>query len=91
MPEKEWDYTYSIKMVQQLMGGRLYPLTLEGLDCAMRGLVREADGPSDAVITYGFLLIDLVGQPLERHQCAFGRPGPYCAHASRKNKHCGRV
>jgi hypothetical protein len=54
-------------------------------------LVREADGPSDAVITYGFLLSDLVGQPVERHQCAFGRPSPYCAYASRKNKHCGRV
>ncbi len=76
MPEKEWDYTYSIKMVQRLMGGRLYPLTLEGLDCAMRKLVREADGPSDAVIIYGFLLRDLVGQPLERHQCAFGRTRP---------------
>ncbi len=38
--EKEWDYTHSIGMVQQLMGGRMYPLTLEGLDRAMRELVR---------------------------------------------------
>jgi len=40
VPEKEWDYTHSIKMVHQLMGGRMYPLTLDGLDRAMRELVR---------------------------------------------------
>jgi uncharacterized protein with von Willebrand factor type A (vWA) domain len=27
-------------MVQQLIGGRMYPLTLDGLDRAMRELVR---------------------------------------------------
>ncbi len=40
VPEKEWDFTYSIQMVKQLMGGRMYPLTLDGLDRAMRELVR---------------------------------------------------
>ena len=40
VPEAEWDFTYSIAMVKQLMGGRMYPLTLEGLDRAMRELVR---------------------------------------------------
>jgi uncharacterized protein with von Willebrand factor type A (vWA) domain len=40
VPEPEWDFTYSIQMVRQLMGGRMYPLTLEGLDRAMRELVR---------------------------------------------------
>jgi hypothetical protein len=40
VPEKEWEFTYSIKMVQQLMEGRMYPLTLDGLDRAMRELVR---------------------------------------------------
>jgi hypothetical protein len=40
VPEREWDFTYSIKMVRQLMGGRMYPLTLDGLDRAMRELVR---------------------------------------------------
>ena len=40
VPEKEWDFTYSIQMVRQLMGGRMYPLTLDGLDRAMRELVR---------------------------------------------------
>jgi len=38
--EKEWDYTQSIRIMRQLMGGRRYPLTLEGLDKAMRELVR---------------------------------------------------
>jgi uncharacterized protein len=40
MPEQKREFTCSIKMVQQLMGGRMYPLTLEGLDRAMRELVR---------------------------------------------------
>ncbi len=39
-PEAHWGYTHSISMVQQLMGGRMYPLTLDGLDRAMRELVR---------------------------------------------------
>jgi uncharacterized protein with von Willebrand factor type A (vWA) domain len=38
--EKEWDHTQSIRMMRQLLGGRMYPLTLEGLDKAMRELVR---------------------------------------------------
>jgi uncharacterized protein len=38
--EKEWDYTQSIRILRQLIGGRMYPLTLEGLDKAMRELVR---------------------------------------------------
>jgi uncharacterized protein len=40
VPEDQWEYTQSIRMVRQLMGGRMYPLTLEGLDRAMRELVR---------------------------------------------------
>ncbi len=40
VPENEWEYTQSIRMMRQLMGGRMYPLTLEGLDRAMRELVR---------------------------------------------------
>jgi uncharacterized protein with von Willebrand factor type A (vWA) domain len=38
--QEQWEYTQSIRMVRQLMGGRMYPLTLEGLDRAMRELVR---------------------------------------------------
>jgi uncharacterized protein len=40
VPESQWEYTQSIRMVRQLIGGRMYPLTLEGLDRAMRELVR---------------------------------------------------
>src|ERR671935_236542 len=38
--EKDWDYTQSIRIMRQVMGGRMYPLTLEGLDKSMRELVR---------------------------------------------------
>jgi uncharacterized protein with von Willebrand factor type A (vWA) domain len=40
LPEEHWGSTQSIRMVRQLMAGRMYPLTLEGLDRAMRELVR---------------------------------------------------
>jgi len=40
VPEPEWGYTQSIRMVRQLMGNRMYPLTLDGLDRAMKELVR---------------------------------------------------
>jgi uncharacterized protein with von Willebrand factor type A (vWA) domain len=40
VPEGQWEYTQSIRAMRQLMGGRMYPLTLEGLDRAMRELVR---------------------------------------------------
>ncbi len=38
--EREWEMTESIKMMRQLLEGRMYPLTLEGLDAAMRELGR---------------------------------------------------
>jgi uncharacterized protein with von Willebrand factor type A (vWA) domain len=40
VPEREWDLTASIRMIRQLVAGRMYPLTLDGLDRAMRELVR---------------------------------------------------
>jgi uncharacterized protein len=40
VPQQQWEFTQSIRMIRQLMGGRMYPLTLEGLDRAMRELVR---------------------------------------------------
>ncbi|MFC6791499.1 VWA domain-containing protein [Methylobacterium komagatae] len=40
VPETHWGYTQSIGMVQRLMAGRMFPLTLEGLDSAARSLVR---------------------------------------------------
>ncbi len=39
-PERYWGGTPSIAMVRQLMEGRMFPLTLEGLDGAMRRLTR---------------------------------------------------
>jgi uncharacterized protein with von Willebrand factor type A (vWA) domain len=39
-PEDRWGYYESIGMTQQLMGDRMYPLTLSGLEEAMRTLAR---------------------------------------------------
>ncbi len=39
-PPEYWDWTHSVKMMRELMGGRMFPLTLEGLDGAMRELMR---------------------------------------------------
>jgi uncharacterized protein with von Willebrand factor type A (vWA) domain len=40
VPERHWDYTPSLQMLRQIMGSRMYPLTLGGLDEAMRELNR---------------------------------------------------
>ncbi|MEI6306298.1 MAG: VWA domain-containing protein [Deltaproteobacteria bacterium] len=34
-PLTEWNYTNSVQMLRQLMGGRMYPLTVEGLTTAI--------------------------------------------------------
>jgi uncharacterized protein with von Willebrand factor type A (vWA) domain len=41
VPEKQWEYSSSTQLIQQLMNGSMYPLTLEGLDDAMRELTRK--------------------------------------------------
>lgn len=38
--ERYWQYTQSISMFQKIMEGRMYPLTLAGLDAGMRELMR---------------------------------------------------
>jgi uncharacterized protein len=38
--ERHWDWTPSIGIVRNLLGGRMYPLTLDGLDAGMRALMR---------------------------------------------------
>jgi uncharacterized protein with von Willebrand factor type A (vWA) domain len=38
VPEKYWDGTTSIGMIRALMEGRMFPLTLDGIDRAMREL-----------------------------------------------------
>ena len=39
-PEERWPYYESIPMIRELMDDRMYPLTLSGLENAMRRLVR---------------------------------------------------
>jgi uncharacterized protein with von Willebrand factor type A (vWA) domain len=40
VPERYWEGTQSIEMMRTLMEGRMFPLTLDGLDRAMRRLTR---------------------------------------------------
>ena len=41
VPEEYWGYTASTEILRTLMDGRMYPLTLHGLDDAMRELSRK--------------------------------------------------
>jgi uncharacterized protein len=41
VPEQQWGYSQSTKLIRELMNDRMYPLTLEGLDDAMRELTRK--------------------------------------------------
>ncbi|MBV1696181.1 MAG: VWA domain-containing protein [Hyphomicrobiales bacterium] len=40
VPEEQWNWTPSIQLMRQLMDNRMFPLTLEGLDGAMKELMR---------------------------------------------------
>jgi uncharacterized protein len=40
-PERQWEYSHSTKVIQQLVNGSMFPLTLGGLDDAMRELTRK--------------------------------------------------
>jgi uncharacterized protein with von Willebrand factor type A (vWA) domain len=40
VPQSQWNYTHSIGLIGQLMGGRMFPLTLEGLERAIKALSR---------------------------------------------------
>ncbi len=40
VPDRHWEYTPSLQMLRQVMSHRMFPLTLEGLDNAMRELNR---------------------------------------------------
>ena len=40
-PEQYWSYGTSTQMLRELMHGRMYPLTLAGLDAAMKALSRK--------------------------------------------------
>ena len=41
IPEKNWGYSQSTRIVRELLGGSMFPLTLGGLDDAMRELTRK--------------------------------------------------
>ncbi|MEW4466752.1 VWA domain-containing protein [Parasphingorhabdus sp. JC815] len=41
VPEKQWGYSQSVKIIKELMNDRMYPLTLEGLSDAMKELTRK--------------------------------------------------
>ena len=40
VPGERWAYTHSIEIIRKLFAGRMFPLTLEGLEAAMKELVR---------------------------------------------------
>jgi uncharacterized protein with von Willebrand factor type A (vWA) domain len=40
VPQERWEYTHSIGLVRRLFGNRMFALTLEGIDQAMRELAR---------------------------------------------------
>ena len=40
-PESVWDYHESIRITRDLMGERMFPLTLDGLDRGMRLLSKS--------------------------------------------------
>ena len=41
VPEEQWGYSQSVRIIKELMTDRMYPLTLAGLDDAMRELTRK--------------------------------------------------
>ena len=40
LPEKHWEHTPSIQMIRELFSHRMFPLTLRGIDAAMRELTQ---------------------------------------------------
>ena len=41
VPEKQWGYSQSVKIIRDLMNDRMYPLTVDGLSDAMKELTRK--------------------------------------------------
>ena len=40
VPQQHWRYTHSVGMIREIMGGRMFPMTLAGLEAATRELSR---------------------------------------------------
>ncbi len=45
VPSDRWRHTHSLQLTHKLMQGRMFPLTLDGLDAAMRMLRRRTSTP----------------------------------------------
>ncbi len=41
VPEQQWGYSQSVKIIRELMSDRMYPLTVDGLSDAMKELTRK--------------------------------------------------
>ncbi|MEH6789677.1 vWA domain-containing protein [Parasphingorhabdus sp.] len=41
VPEKQWGYSQSVKIIREIMNDRMYPLTVDGLSDAMKELTRK--------------------------------------------------
>ncbi len=41
LPQAQWGYTQSIGMIRRIFSNRMFPLTIEGIDAAMRELARR--------------------------------------------------
>ncbi|MCP5338803.1 MAG: VWA domain-containing protein [Sinobacteraceae bacterium] len=50
-PEERWEWTPSVGLVRELLGGRMFPLTLEGLDRATTELRRRGVGAQQAAVS----------------------------------------
>ena len=40
-PERAWEYRHSIRVIADIFGGRMFPLTLDGLGRAIRELSKK--------------------------------------------------
>jgi uncharacterized protein with von Willebrand factor type A (vWA) domain len=43
-PERLWEYRQSISVIKQIMGDRMYPLSIEGLERGIRHLSKKQSG-----------------------------------------------
>jgi len=42
VPQESWNWTLSIQNVQRIMEGRMFPVTIAGLEAAMKSLGHRA-------------------------------------------------
>jgi uncharacterized protein with von Willebrand factor type A (vWA) domain len=47
-PQARWDYTHSVRIARELIGERMFPLTIAGLDLAIRELKHPLGGVATA-------------------------------------------